>query len=69
MPRTFWDCPKLHCLYPRKRSPDPRKILRENLMAFRVYALTGGLASLMRSIDVAQLKRCTQSENEKKSEL
>ncbi|GMP87408.1 hypothetical protein CsSME_00039795 [Camellia sinensis var. sinensis] len=36
MPRTFWDCPERHCLYPRKRSQDPRKILKENLMAFRV---------------------------------
>lgn len=40
-------------------------ILLKLLVGFQVYALTGGLAPLMPAIDVAQLKRRIQSENEK----
>ncbi|GMP87405.1 hypothetical protein CsSME_00039795 [Camellia sinensis var. sinensis] len=60
LPRTPLPLPQEKKSRPQKDSQrKPDGISRE------VYALIGGLAPLMPSIDVAQLKRRTQSENEK----
>ncbi|GMP93932.1 hypothetical protein CsSME_00043565 [Camellia sinensis var. sinensis] len=60
LPKTPLPLPQEKKSRPQKDSQrKPDGISRE------VYALTGGLAPLMPSIDVAQLKRRTQSENEK----
>ncbi|XP_052184982.1 SWR1-complex protein 4 [Diospyros lotus] len=60
LPKTPLPLPQEKKSRPQKDSQrKPDGISRE------VYALTGGLAPLMPSIDVAQLKRRIQSENEK----
>ncbi|XP_028122220.1 SWR1-complex protein 4-like [Camellia sinensis] len=60
LPKTPLPLPQEKKSRPQKDSQrKPDGISRE------VYALTGGLAPLMPSIDVAKLKRRTQSQNEK----
>ncbi|CAL5355020.1 unnamed protein product [Camellia sinensis] len=60
LPKTPLPLPQEKKSRPQKDSQrKPDGISRE------VYALTGGLAPLMPSIDVAKLKRRTQSQNKK----